>query len=207
MNEKTLIKVAALLSSLFSPFYVPTWVLTVLFLFSYLKLLPGGYKLLLLIIVFVFTVLLPRTGINIFRMIMRWTHHQLSSRENRYMPYVIAIASYVVCLTLMSHLNVAMFIRSIVMAAFVAQVLCVIINIWWKVSTHMVGMGGMLGALLAFSAIFFYNPLWPACGLILLSGAVGTSRIILRQHTLYEELVGYAIGFTCMMVFIFISWM
>lgn len=207
MSEKRIIQTAKVLSTIFSPFYVPCWVLLTLFLFSYLQLLPFGYRCYLLFIVFIFTVLLPQTGINIFRMVMKWTHHQLSVRENRYMPYIITICSYVTCLGLMTHLNVAMFIRSIVMAAFVAQILCAIINCWWKISTHMVGMGGLLGALFAFSAIFFYNPVWYACGLILLCGAVGTSRIILRQHSLEEVLAGFAVGITCMMTFIFIAWM
>lgn len=207
MNQKRLMQIARVLSAVFTPFYAPIWVLVGLFFFSYLQLLPLKYKLFIIGMVYVFTVLIPRVGINIFRMLMRWTHLQLSHREHRHMPYLLTISSYTVCIVLMSKMNVAMFIRGIVMAAFVSQIICVILNAWWKVSTHMVGMGGLVGALIAFSILFFYNPLWPACGLILLSGALGTSRIILRQHTLSQVLVGFAIGFTCAMSFILLSWM
>ena len=195
MNAKRLMQIARTLSAVFSPFYAPIWILIGLFFFSYLKLLPLVYKLYIIGMVYIFTVFIPRTGINIFRILMKWTHLQLSHREHRHMPYVLTIISYTVCIVLMTKMNVAMFIRGIVMAAFVSQIICVILNAWWKVSTHMVGMGGLVGALIAFSIIFFYNPVWPVCGLILLSGTLGTCRIILRQHTLGQVLVGFAIGF------------
>jgi hypothetical protein len=195
MNDKRLMQIARTLSAVFSPFYAPIWILIGLFFFSYLKLYPLKYKLFIICMVYIFTVLIPRLGINIFRVLMRWSHLQLSHREHRHMPYLLTIISYTFCLVLMSKMNVAMFIRGIVMAAFISQVICIVLNAWWKVSTHMVGMGGLVGSLIAFSILFFYNPLWPVCGLILLSGALGTSRIILRQHTLAQVLVGFAIGF------------
>lgn len=200
-------QIARILSAVFSPFYAPVWILVGLFFCSYLKMLPWGYKLYILGMVVVFTVIIPRLGINIFRVLMRWTHLQLSHREHRHMPYLLTICSYTVCIVLMSKMNVVMFIRGIVMAAFVSQLICVILNAWWKVSTHMVGMGGLVGALIAFSILFYYNPVWPACGLILLSGALGTSRIILRQHTLSQVLVGFFIGYLCATMFILFPWM
>jgi membrane-associated phospholipid phosphatase len=123
------------------------------------------------------------------------------------MPYVVALLSYAACLTIMTKMNTAMFFRGVVMAALISQIICITINAWWKVSTHMVGMGGLVGALNAFSILFFYNPVLPFCVLLLLSGALGTSRIVLRQHSLAQVLVGFGIGYICAMVFILISWM
>lgn len=207
MNEKRLMQIARALSIVFSPFYTPMWILIVLFFCSYLQMLPLQYRLFILFTVFIFTVLIPKLGINIFRMVMQMTHMQISRREHRHMPYLLTICSYTVCLTLISRMNVVMFVRGIVMAAFVSQIICIFINAWWKVSTHMVGMGGLVGALLAFSTLFYFNPLWYACGLIILSGAVGTSRMILRQHTLAQVLAGFAIGFVCALIFILLAWM
>ncbi|MBP5523374.1 MAG: hypothetical protein J6X74_04045 [Bacteroidaceae bacterium] len=207
MSEKRLMKIARVLSIVFSPFYTPVWILIVLFFNSYLQMLPIEYRLFLLFTVFIFTVFIPRLGINIFRMVMSWTHMQLSHREHRHMPYLLTICSYTVCLVVLSRVNVVMFVRGVVMAAFVSQIICVFINAWWKVSTHMVGMGGMVGALIAFSNLFYFNPMWYVCALILLSGALGTSRIILRQHSLAQVIVGFIIGFVCSLVFILLAWM
>ena len=207
MFEKRLIQIAHILSVIFSPFYAPIWAFLWLFFFSYLKLLPLGYKLLILGIVFVFTILIPRLTINVFRRLNRWSHWQLSHREHRHMPYVVALLSYATCLVIMTKMNMAMFFRGVVMSALICQIICITVNAWWKVSTHMVGMGGLVGALNAFSVLFFYNPMWPFCALLLLSGALGTSRIILRQHSLAQVLVGFGIGYICTMTFILIGWM
>lgn len=207
MRDRYLIRTAKVLSSLFSPLYAPVWVFFGLFMFSYLKMLPWMYKLLILFIVYFFTVFIPTVGITLFRVFKKWSHLELSHREHRHLPYVVTLLSYGACLVLMTEMNVAMFFRGVVMAALISQIICIIVNIWWKVSTHMVGMGGLVGALNAFSILFFYNPIWPFCGLLLLSGALGTSRIILRQHSLAQVLVGFAIGYACAMTFILCCWM
>ena len=207
MRDRYLIRTAKVLSSLFSPLYAPVWVFFGLFMFSYLKMLPWMYKLLILFIVYFFTVFIPTVGITLFRVFKKWSHLELSHREHRHLPYVVTLLSYGACLVLMTEMNVAMFFRGVVMAALISQIICIIVNIWWKVSTHMVGMGGLVGALNEFSILFFYNPRWPFCGLLLLSGALGTSRIILRQHSLAQVLVGFAIGYACAMTFILCCWM
>lgn len=193
---------------LFPPLYAPLWIVFGLFFFSYLgMILNWGYKVFVITLIYVFTILIPHTGINIFRVFKKWTHWQLSHREHRHMPYIVSLISYAACLVIMTKMNMAMFFRGIVMSALIAQIICVSINAWWKISTHMVGMGGLVGALNAFSILFFYNPVWPFCGLLLLSGALGTSRIILRQHSLAQVLAGFAVGYVCAMTFILISWM
>ena len=205
--DRKLIKTAKVLSALFMPLYAPLLVFFGLFLFSYMRMLPWGYKLIVLAVVYFFTVFVPTMGITAFRLFKRWTHLELSHREHRHMPYILTLVSYGACLVLMTKMNAAMFFRGVVMAALVCQIICVTINAWWKVSTHMVGMGGLVGALNAFSILFYYNPVWPFCALLLLSGALGTSRIILRQHSLAQVLVGFGIGYACTMTFILISWM
>lgn len=207
MNDKRLIRIAKTLSVLFMPLYAPLWVIVGLFLFTYLSLLPWGYKIFLISTVYIFTIAIPTMGISLVRTVKKWTHLELSHREHRHMPYVLTLLSYSACLVLMTKINTAMFFRGVVMAALIAQVICVTVNAWWKVSTHMVGMGGLVGALNAFSILFVYNPVWPFCMLLLLSGLLGTSRMILRQHSLSQVLVGFLIGYVCAMVFILICWM
>ena len=84
-----------------------------------------------------------------------------------------------------------------VIASLTIQLACAIINIWWKISTHSAAIGGVTGALVAFAAIFNFNPVWWICLLLLLGGMVGTSRIILRQHTLEQVVGGYFVGILC----------
>ena len=58
-RERNIILTARIISLVFTPFYLPLVGLMALFVFSYLGLMPWAYKLQLLTLVYVFTILLP----------------------------------------------------------------------------------------------------------------------------------------------------
>jgi membrane-associated phospholipid phosphatase len=68
---------------------------------------------------------------------------------------------------------------------------CVVINTWWKISTHTAAIGGVGGAL------FGFNPVWWFCVVLVVAGILGSARMILRQHSLSQVLTGFAVGFAC----------
>lgn len=199
MKEKEII-FTAVLSVLFTPFYLPILGLLILFIFSYLSLLPLTYKLFLLLMFYLFTVFLPTALIRFYRRYQGWTLIELGSRERRAIPYVISIFSYLLCYYIMAATHVPHFMGSILIAALVIQVACAIINLFIKISTHTAAIGGVTGALLAFSVIFSFNPVWWLCIVLLLAGMVGTSRMILRQHSLRQVVLGYLAGVACSFV-------
>lgn len=200
MKEKEIIFTAKVLSVLFTPFYLPILGLLILFIFSYLSLLPLTYKLFLLLMFYLFTVFLPTALIRFYRRYQGWTLIELGSRERRAIPYVISIFSYLLCYYIMAATHVPHFMGSILIAALVIQVACAIINLFIKISTHTAAIGGVTGALLAFSVIFSFNPVWWLCIVLLLAGMVGTSRMILRQHSLRQLVLGYLAGVACSFV-------
>ena len=200
MKEKEIIFTAKVLSVLFTPFYLPILGLLILFIFSYLSLLPLTYKLFLLLMFYLFTVFLPTALIRFYRRYQGWTLIELGSRERRAIPYVISIFSYLLCYYIMAATHVPHFMGSILIAALVIQVACAIINLFIKISTHTAAIGGVTGALLAFSVIFSFNPVWWLCIVLLLAGMVGTSRMILSQHSMRQVVLGYLAGVACSFV-------
>lgn len=200
MREKEIIFTAKMLSVVFTPFYLPIIGLLSLFIFSYLSLLPWTYKLFLLLMFYLFTVFVPTALIRFYRRYQGWTLIELGSRERRAIPYVISIFSYLVCYYIMAATHVPHFMGSILIAALVIQIACAIINLFIKISTHTAAIGGVAGALLAFSVIFSFNPVWWLCIVLLLAGMVGTSRMILRQHSLRQVVLGFLAGVACSFV-------
>ena len=99
-------------------------------------------------------------------------------------PYVISILCYFFCVYLMDMLHVPHFMGTILSAALFIQVVCALINVWWKISTHTAAIGGVAGALFVFGELFGFNPVWWLCIVFILAGLLGTSRMILRQHSL-----------------------
>ncbi|MDY6250270.1 MAG: hypothetical protein SPL64_04155 [Bacteroidaceae bacterium] len=196
-TNKIIILTAQVISLLFSPFYLPVLAFAVLFVFSYLNLLPMSYKVVYLLMVWFFTVLLPRLFIYTYRRLNGWTRHQLGARERRVVPYVLSIACYAVLLYLMYRTHQPRFTIGIIVAALAIQIVCALINPWFKVSTHAAASGGVVGAIIGFSQIFAFDPTLWLCLSILLCGLVCSSRLILRQHTLSEVGYGALIGVVC----------
>ena len=103
--------------------------------------------------------MMPVLTIFIFRKINGFSTQELSERKKRYMPFFLTIISYVFCLVMMNRLNIPWYMSGIILAALIMMVICLIVNLKWKLSEHMAGAGAVIGGLVAFSALFGYNHL------------------------------------------------
>ncbi|WP_374048845.1 hypothetical protein [uncultured Bacteroides sp.] len=195
--DKTLIRTAKVISAIFTPFSIPFLAFLVLFIFSYLRIMPLQYKLIVLGVVYCFTILMPTLTIFIFRKINGFSPEDLVERKKRYVPFILTITSYIFCLFMMHRLNIPWYMTGIILSALVMMIICIIVNLKWKLSEHMAGAGAVIGGLVAFSALFGYNPIWWLCLFILVAGVLGTARIILQHHTLGEVMGGFAVGLVC----------
>ena len=196
-RERDIILAARMLSMLFTPFYLPIIGLILLFSFTYLSLFPWLYKLQVLVLAYLFTILLPTLMIRFYRHYHGWTLIELGIRERRMVPYVISIVCYFTCVYIMEQLHMPHFMGNIVVAALLVQIVCATINVWWKISIHTAAIGGVAGAVFAFAEYLSFNPVWWLCLIIVVAGMVGTSRMILRQHTLGQVVGGFWTGFLC----------
>lgn len=188
---------ARFFSALFRPVYYPLVGFVVLLCFSYLKMLPWQYKVWVLGLVFVNTIVLPSFLVGLYRRWKGWKRMHLRYQSNRTIPYVIHILCYALTYYIMRVQHMPHFMLGIFMVAILIQTICLVVNVWWKVSVHSAGAGGLVGGLYAYSLLFSFDPTWWLCGTILLAGIVQTSRMVLRQHTLSQVLVGTLIGVVC----------
>lgn len=199
-REKSIILTARVVSMLFTPFYLPFVGMMALFSFSYLGLMPWGYKLQVLTLVYLFTILLPSVLIHLYRRYRGWTLIELGHKERRAVPYVISILCYFFCTYLMDLLHIPHFMGAILYAALFIQVVCALVNVWWKISTHTAAIGGVAGSLFVFGELFDFNPVWWLCVVLILAGILGSSRMILRQHSLLQVVAGFIVGIVCSVV-------
>ena len=195
--DKTILRVARVTSIVFTPFSIPFLAFLVLFLFSYLRIMPILYKGIVLGIVYCFTILTPTITIFLFRKINGFARQELSERKKRYVPILLTIISYVFCLLMMRKLNIPWYMTGIIFVSLVISIICILVNLKWKLSEHMAGMGGIIGGLVSFSALFSYNPVVWLCLFILIAGILGSARIVLGHHTLGEVLSGFVVGLVC----------
>ena len=152
MKEKNIILAARTISIVFTPFYLPVLGLVALFMLSYLnRLVPWYNKLTVIMMVYLFTVLLPTLLIHLYRKYQGWTLHELGMKERRMVPYIISIVCYFACYYIMNLYHIPHFISSILITALAIQIICALINVWRKISTHSAAIGGVTRALMSFA--------------------------------------------------------
>lgn len=192
--DKTMDRMARAVSAVFTPFSIPFVAFLILFLFSYLRIMTLPYKLTVLGIVYCFTILMPTLTIFLFRKLHGLKRGEVNTRPRRYVPLILTTASYVFCLLLMRRIRIPWYMTGIILSALLMLVVCVVVNLKWKLSEHMAGAGAVLGGLVAFSELFGYNPVWWLCLFILIAGVLGSARITLGHHTPGEVMGGFIVG-------------
>ena len=207
MRQTQLIFAARVLSMVFTPFYLPLVGMIALSTFSYMSLAPWQFILRILAITYIFTVLMPTLLIHLYRRSNGWTLIELGRKEKRMVPYAISIMCYTACYTLMEIGHIPHFISLILLIALAIQITCAVINVWWKISTHTAAIGGVTGALQAYALLIGFNPTWWLCLVITIAGMVGTSRMLLRQHTLWQVSAGFLLGTAIAFAAILISYL
>lgn len=188
---------AQTLGRVFNPAYYPLMGFFILFTCTYLSQLPWALNLMFLAVVYVFTVLLPRLGVYAYRLLARLTRRELLLRHHRIVSYGLHIFFYGLLLHCLRMVRIPTFMGDIIVISLLLQVLCTVVTPWWKVSVHAAGAGAVVGALVAYSAIFHFNPVGWLCLAILVCGLVGSSRMLLLRHTLGEVTGGTLIGIGC----------
>lgn len=200
MLNRRLYKALRLISALCTPFLATFLAFVVLFFFTYLSILPLAYRLLVLLVVYIFTIFLPALSFHIYRRAMGWKITAYRDRSKRLVPYALTLFCHLLCYFVMQQMSLPRYMYGIVLGTIVATALSAVANFRWKVSEHMIPLGGATAGVVIFGFLLNYNPLPQLCFFILASGVVGSARIILKHHTAGEVLLGYAIGF-CSLLF------
>ena len=197
-REATILEtISQILSAVFNPFLVPSFAFVLLFIFTYLNIMPLQYVMFVIGIVVVFTIAFPWIFIGLYKWTNRLSMKEVSERKKRTIPYLLTIMSYGTCLILMSRMHFPHYFSNIIAASLMCISTCFLLNLRWRISIHMAGCGMLLGGLLAYSYLFLFNPIWWLCGFILLTGIQGTARISYQKHTLLEIITGIVVGMFC----------
>ena len=186
-----------MLSAVFRPSFYPLVVFVILFSLTYMHEFPWEFKLWALSSVYAFTIAIPYVLIWLIRKANHWQAKDIYVQHRRFIVYTVNIISYISCIIVCQSFYLPAITISVLNVSLMAQILCVIVNFWYKVSMRSAGTGLAIGTLLAYSHLFHFNPTWWLCVAILISGAVMSSRMILVDHKLGEVLLGTLIGIGC----------
>lgn len=80
---------------------------------------------------------------------------------------------------------------------FLTTAVALIANIFYKISMHAIGCGGMVGIFILIMNSNSMLMTWPLSIALLITGLVCTSRLIVSNHSQKEIYMGLAVGLTC----------
>ena len=122
---------------------------------------------------------------------------ELMKRTERSVPYLLIIFYYSLFYFAIDKLHpvVSSYIYAMFLAIIASLIVAMVINLKWKISVHMMGIGGLAGSLTGLAVVHPEVPVFPFLILvILISGWLGFARIVLKAHTPSQVNAGFILG-------------
>ena len=196
MNQKSFF--AFLLSVIFHPILWAFYMLIGLtLLFRYI--FPSTqYMLIFLGANLMLMVLLPTL---MFWLLLRFkfiTSLQINDRRERILPLFVVGLSYYFIHHLSKSMMLPQSFQLFFLGATLIVLICMMITSFWKISIHVLAIGGTIGALVALEfryQIVTYPIIIP---LIFIAGLVGCARLKLEAHTSAQVYSGFITGLISM---------
>ena len=118
----------------------------------------------------------------------------MDNKEERRWPLLFAVGWYYILFNLLVTIQAHYLIIRLFLGAMLILFIAIIISNFWKISLHMLGIGGLVGV---FCALNFLLGGYISLIIILLfsAGLVGYSRINENAHNLNQIYCGFIIGF------------
>ncbi|MFT4546046.1 MAG: membrane-associated phospholipid phosphatase [Bacteroidia bacterium] len=189
-------KLAFAISVVFQPVFVPLYSLILLFnADTYLTYaVHPDIKLAVYAITVFNTILVPSAIFYYFLKAGIIESFHMHTAKERSLPFLTTIVFHLSTLYLFTRMPVPTLFSDLVLGAIASVAVAFIINLKWKVSIHMLGMGGLVGTIIGLVLRYQVNELPLIMMLIMLSGLVGYSRLKLDAHTPLQVYVGFILG-------------
>lgn len=121
----------------------------------------------------------------------------LRTQKERIVPYMASIIFFFWSwYVFYNRYEAPQILRDTLQGIFYAAIIASAVNIYFKISMHAIGMGGLVGMMIAclFDGSLF--SLLPLALSVLLSGLVISSRLITGDHQRGDVLAGFLVGLT-----------
>ncbi|MBL7939671.1 MAG: hypothetical protein JNL43_09950 [Flavobacteriales bacterium] len=152
------------------------------------------------------TILFPITSAFLLLRSGSITSLEMPTRQERIAPLVMTLVYYGMAYYLLRQAPLHPVISGAFMGILAALLLTVLITLRWKISAHMVGIGGLIGAITGIATIHGIPLLIFIAGLTLLAGLLATARLLTSDHTQGQVLAGATLGWCCTYTCIVLGW-
>ncbi len=162
---------------------------TIYFIFTPLKL-----KFILTLTIFAFTFLLPVLNLLILYKLGYVSSLMIENRKERTFPLLMTALCYFGLFYMIYDFNIWPAIKLFILGGGLCIFFAAIITLWWQISAHMIGVGGLIGALLAICYFMQMPILIAISACFMIAGCIGFARLKLNAHTPEQVYVGFIFG-------------
>ena len=183
-----------IVSILFHPVFVPTiTVFLVVKIYSNIIILENQAGI-ILIGTCVFSLILPLLSVFILLLTKKIDSLEMPKKEERFLPILFASIWMILGFYFMKEIfSYAPIMKSIYLGAIYVMLISLLITKKWKISLHMLAIGGATGVFIMLEFLFGQN-LMLLLITILISGVLGYSRLSLKAHSLNQIYAGFIVG-------------
>ena len=183
-----------IVSILFHPVFVPTLtVFLVVKIYSNIIILENQAGI-ILIGTCVFSLILPLLSVFILLLTKKIDSLEMPKKEERFLPILFASIWMILGFYFMKEIfSYAPIMKSIYLGAIYIMLIALLITKKWKISLHMLAIGGATGVFIMLEFLFGQN-LMLLLITILISGILGFSRLSLKAHSLNQIYAGFIVG-------------
>lgn len=196
--EKFTDGVATLLSWVLVPLLMPVYGVLLAFNVSILSFTILRVKLMFVLVTLAFTLVIPALLVILLKRVGVIKDIGLNSRKERLIPYIITFVSMAGTGVFMWFKGSPLWLVMFFGGGAVAGIVNLVINFRWKISAHAAGIAGVVALLIRIMRDGYPQECafgWLIASIIL-AGMMGSARVWLGRHTVWQVLAGYAVGFT-----------
>ncbi len=196
-------RIATILTYLFHPILMSMIGILVIFNAGiYISDIPDEFKRFIYSIVFLSNVLIPLTLVPALYLFKNIQHITLNERRERIIPLFFSAICYYLGYYLVSRFSSIRVIDTFLFSSVVVLFILLLVSVFWKISIHMAGLGGLTGLILMLSLLYTLDMTFFLSVAILISGIVATARLKLQSHNLLQIITGYVAGLVIVCVFL-----
>ncbi len=187
-----------IISFVFHPLFVPLYAIFLLFSTdSRMGYLHSSLKNYIYGIFIIAVIIIPLIMVLAFQSLGLISSLMMEKKRERVLPLLVltisSLSTYIFLRTGGIVPKVVLFfIYSISINAFITS----IVSWFWKISTHMVGAGGVLAYILFVALVYWIDMDLIFAPLVLIIGLIAFARLYLQKHSLSEVYVGFLQGFS-----------
>lgn len=189
---------ANITSFLFHPLLIPSYLLLILFnTNTHYLILPFEIKRLIFVLIFLCSFLIPLAITPFLIHLKIVSNMRMVKHSERVIPLIIGALSYFFAVYILNqfHSQAFEFITIFMLSSGILILLCSIISIKWKISAHLIALGGLMSSVYYYG-IHYVSDFTNILSLIsIIAGITAFSRLKLQEHTPAQVYSGFLMGF------------